>query len=217
VAARPAAQRPPRGPGVTGADTRTRVLQAADALIARHGYDGFSIGDLVAASGVSSGSIYHHFGAKDAVLAALLLTAVEQYQEQVLSILDAHADDARGGVHAVVAAHLTWMAEHRREAGLLLTHRDTVAAGSGRDRLRTLNRRFLSRTAAWLKAQADAGKLPAVDVETAHAIVFAPAQEVSKLWLAGRIRTPPTRFATPLSAAAWAGLLATDPSTTGPR
>ncbi|PPJ38837.1 hypothetical protein C5E45_08225 [Nocardia nova] len=35
------------------------------------GYTAVSIADLTAASGVSNGTIYHHFGAKDGVLAEL--------------------------------------------------------------------------------------------------------------------------------------------------
>lgn len=193
---------------IVSATTRERVLRCADELIADRGYDGFSIADLVASSGVSSGSIYHHFGAKDGVLAALLLAAVEDYQARVLSALETHPQDARGGVLAVVATHLNWMNERRREAGLLLAHRDAVASGSRREHLRALNRRFLRRTSDWLRAQADSGQLPPVSVEVAHAIVFAPAQEVSKLWLSGRIKAQPRTFAATLGEAAWAGLQA---------
>ena len=49
-------------------DTRTAVLDAAAELFDARGYAAVSIGDLTAASGVSNGSIYHHFGAKDGVL-----------------------------------------------------------------------------------------------------------------------------------------------------
>jgi AcrR family transcriptional regulator len=65
--------------------TRERVLQTAGRLIATRGYDGFSVADLVAESGVSSGSIYHHFEAKDGVLAELLMAAIEDYQQDLLA------------------------------------------------------------------------------------------------------------------------------------
>jgi AcrR family transcriptional regulator len=166
------------------ATTLDRVLETAGQLIATRGYDGFSIADLVAGSGVSSGSIYHHFGAKDGVLAALLLAAVEDYQRHLLTVLEDHADDAEGGIHAVVTAHLEWMQEHRREASLLLTYRDTVRSGAHGRRLKALNRRFLAVNAAWLERQAAAGRMPPVAVEIAHAVVFAPAQEL--WWLTDR-------------------------------
>jgi AcrR family transcriptional regulator len=189
------------------ATTRERVLKTAGELIDTRGYDGFSVADLVAQSGVSSGSIYHHFGAKDGVLAALLLAAVEDYQRRLLAVLDEHADDAVGGVRAAVAAHLSWMQDHRREASLLLAHRDRVRA-HGRQ-LKALNRRFLTANAACLERQASAGRIPAVRVEIAHAVVFAPAQELCQRWLHDRSATRPTSLADPLGRAAWAALLAT--------
>ena len=189
--------------------TRERVLTTADRLIATRGYEGFSIADLVAESGVSSGSIYHHFGAKDGVLAALLLSAVEDYQRTILDVLRDHEDDAEGGIRGVIAAHLRWMQEHRREAALLLTHRDTVRAGEHGRRLKALNRRFLRVTADWLERQAEAGRMPPVAVEVAHAVVFAPAQELCRQWLTERTATEPASLADVLGRAAWTGLLET--------
>jgi AcrR family transcriptional regulator len=188
--------------------TRERVLQAAGQLIATRGYDGFSIADLVSRSGVSSGSIYHHFRAKDGVLVALLLAAVEDYQRNLLAVLDEHPDDAQGGVHATVAAHLRWMQDHRREASLLLTRRDTLRGGGHGRRLGELNRHFVAVNAAWLERQAAAGRMPAVDVEVAHAVVFAPAQELCRRWLTDRSATTPASLAAPLGRAAWAALVA---------
>ena len=192
--------------GVTSAvSTRERVLTAAGALTAARGSAAFSVADLSARSGVSNGSIYHHFGSKDGVLAALLVLAIDGYQQQVLRALHEHPDDAAGGVHAVVRGHLEWMAQHRCEARLLLEHRDALA---GRPDIRKLNDRFRRRTTAWLRAQAAAGSLPAVTIETAHAVVFAPAQEISRLWVTGRLPREPPAYAAALGSAAFAALTA---------
>jgi AcrR family transcriptional regulator len=188
--------------------TRQRVLDSAARLITTRGYDEVSIADLVAASGVSSGSIYHHFGAKDGVLGDLLLAAVSDYQRSVLEVLERYGGDPRAGVRAVVAEHLRWMEEHRREARLLLDYRQLVAKGPRRDDLRTLNREFLHRNADWLDGHARAGRMPAVEIEVAHAVVFAPAQELCRRWLTDRTRVRPSVHAEALGAAAWAALTA---------
>lgn len=191
------------------ASTQERVLSVASTLAEERGFDALSIADLTHASGVSNGSIYHHFGSKEGVRAALLLDAVKDYQERLLAVLDEHPRDARGGVLDAVASHLRWTEEHARDARLLIEHRDTLAAGPGRDRLHKLNRHFLKRTSAWLQVQADAGRSARVPVDTAHAIVFAPAQEISRLWLTGRLKVSPATYADVLGDAAWAGLNAT--------
>lgn len=186
--------------------TAEKVLDTAQLLIDRHGYDGFSVADLVATSGVSNGSIYHHFGTKDGVLGELLLRAVEDYQDAILAVLDQHPDDPETGIRALVAAHLQWIENHPRQGRLLLEYRHVVTAEPYRCRLQEMNRVFLRRHESWLEEQFGAGRLPRVEVEAAHAIVFAPAQEVSRRWLTQRSATAPATFAAVLGTAAWAAM-----------
>ncbi|MDX2216145.1 MAG: TetR/AcrR family transcriptional regulator [Oculatellaceae cyanobacterium bins.114] len=57
-------QRPPQ-PEV---ETRTRILQAAQRLFARRGYDGTTTRDLAEAAGVAEGTLFRHFENKKAIL-----------------------------------------------------------------------------------------------------------------------------------------------------
>lgn len=185
-------------------DTRRAVLDAAARLFDARGFAAVSIGDLTAASGVSNGSIYHHFGSKSGVLAEVVADALEGYQEGLLAVLDRHGGDAPGGVRAAVAHELAWFAAHPREARLVIAHRDAVAATG---RLRDANRRTLRAVRAWARAA-----IGDVDLDVLHAVVFAPAREVGALWVAKRITTDPTIYTGPLGDAAWAGLRAATPS-----
>jgi hypothetical protein len=74
--------------------------------------------------------------------------------------------------------------------------------------IRALNDRLHRKTMAWLVAQATAGRLPAVTIETAHAVVFAPAQEISRLWATGRLKQKPLTYSDALGGAAYAALAA---------
>ncbi|MGK7902196.1 MAG: TetR/AcrR family transcriptional regulator [Hormoscilla sp.] len=48
--------------------TRTRILQAAQRLFARKGYDGTTTRDLALSAGVAEGTIFRHFESKKAIL-----------------------------------------------------------------------------------------------------------------------------------------------------
>jgi AcrR family transcriptional regulator len=191
---------------------RAAVLDAAADLFDRRGFAAVSINDLTAASGVSNGSIYHHFGAKDGVLAALVVDALARYQDGLVAVLADHAADAAGGVRAAVAFELRWFEAEPRAARLIIAHRDAVAAGAtGREPLATINRAFTRRVRAWLEGQIEAGAIPqAVDLDLLQAVVFSPARELASLWLARRLKPRPTTFAAVLGDAAWAGLQALD-------
>lgn len=56
--------RPPHAEG----ETRARILQAAQKLFARRGYDGTTTHDLAAAAGVAEGTLFRHFENKKAIL-----------------------------------------------------------------------------------------------------------------------------------------------------
>ena len=58
------ANKPPQ----SEAETRIRILQAAQRLFARQGYDGTTTRDLAQAAGVAEGTLFRHFPNKKAIL-----------------------------------------------------------------------------------------------------------------------------------------------------
>jgi AcrR family transcriptional regulator len=192
----------------TAADTRDAVLTAAEQLFDTRGFAAVSISDLTAASGVSNGSIYHHFASKDGVLAALVVCALTRYHRDLTDAVEAHAGDAEGGVRAAVAQELAWFERHPRAARLVIAHRDAVAAGdAGRAALRNADRQALRRLEDWLARHAASGRIPPdVDTDLLHALVLAPARELGSLWLVKRVKRRPTTFAPALADAAWAAV-----------
>lgn len=63
------------------ARTRKAVLDAARELFNEKGYERTSIEDIIAASGVSNGSIYHQFGGKKEVFRALADSSLDRHRE----------------------------------------------------------------------------------------------------------------------------------------
>lgn len=55
-----------------GAQTRERILTAAEPLVLRQGYAGTSLDDILAASGLTKGAFFHHFKDKAAFARALV-------------------------------------------------------------------------------------------------------------------------------------------------
>src|SRR5260221_5686949 len=71
-----------------GPDRRRQILAAASELLARNGFEGTSIRDLAAASGVLSGSLYYHFPSKEDLLFTVhqeSLTAMRQEVETAIA------------------------------------------------------------------------------------------------------------------------------------
>ncbi|UNU25921.1 TetR/AcrR family transcriptional regulator [Microcoleus vaginatus] len=65
-------------------ETKKRILQAAQRLFARSGYDGTTTRDLAAASGVAEGTLFRHFDNKKAIL---IEVATEGWVELLTDLL----------------------------------------------------------------------------------------------------------------------------------
>ena len=75
------------------AHTRDRFIASTLELFRRQGYNGTSLGQVTAAAGAPTGSLYHHFkGGKDELAAAVLEESGAAYGQLVEAIWDAEPD-----------------------------------------------------------------------------------------------------------------------------
>src|SRR5580700_2750289 len=88
-----------------GQATRAHLIEVATRLFATHGYDGTSIETVLAESGVSRGSLYHHFQSKDALFLAVLEGVGARIGLEV-------AEEARDAADPLAALAGTGRAEH---------------------------------------------------------------------------------------------------------
>ncbi len=95
----PALSRPDRATppeGGRGAETRERLLDAAEQIFAERGFEGASIRAVTQAAGASVSAANYHFGSKEALLRATLLRCVGPLNERRLARLDALEAEAGG-------------------------------------------------------------------------------------------------------------------------
>jgi len=175
-------------------DRRKAILDAA--LESFDATGATAIEEIKRRSGASVGSIYHHFGGVDGVTAALYVEILRDYQAGVVRTLRPESE-AEEGVRGLVRYHLRWVDRNPQRARFLLqSGAARLAAG---EELKALNRELAGAVAAWVEDQPAIRPLPG---EVFYAVLFGPAQELSRAWLAGRAR-PPRRIADELAAAAW--------------
>jgi AcrR family transcriptional regulator len=185
------------------ADRKREILDAALRGFAERGLAGTTVEEVRERSGASVGSIYHHFGDKEGIAAALYVAVLADYQEGLLAVL-AEGADAERTVRELVRHHLRWVAEDRDRARFLLSGRPPRAASE----ISELNRRALRATSEWLDAQVATGRIRAMPLDLFYSVLIGPAQEFCRLWLEGRLRTSLRTAERELAAAACRSLLA---------
>jgi AcrR family transcriptional regulator len=111
----------------TGA-TQRRILDAATEVFATRGFSAATMADVVAGSGASIGSIYHHFGGKNELFLAIFEQMANAVDRRIETAMEQAGEDAdpRRIFELHVRAYLEAMWENRRLARVL-TSGDTPA------------------------------------------------------------------------------------------
>lgn len=150
------------------------ILASFTRHIAEIGYDGVNFGMVAAELGMSKGTIVHHFGTKDRILAALH----ERYMrrrlaelELMIKRLDTPSEQLAAALHAFILYQI-----EDREATVAfqreivrLADQKTMAEGT------KLRQQYLQRVRGLLRAGVDGGLFRPVDVNVDALLVFGSA------------------------------------------
>ncbi|WP_174186681.1 TetR/AcrR family transcriptional regulator [Nocardia barduliensis] len=186
--------------------TRERILAEAARQLPAKGYPAFTMAGVRDRLGLSSGSMFHAFGSKAELAAAVYVAGMLDYQRAVLDRVDAHGIGAQQAIRGMLAAHLGWVEDHRDLARFLFATLPDEVARVAEPELAQHNRTFfgaLERRYRELLGTADVG---GDDYPVAHAICVGPAQEYCRQWVRGRVSAPPRTLTATFQDAAEAAL-----------
>jgi TetR/AcrR family transcriptional regulator, mexJK operon transcriptional repressor len=161
---------------VLSPEKERRILDGAAALFAASGYAGASMSQIAAASGVSKGTLYNYFPAKQALFASWVQR--ECARRIALIFDDVAPDEAPEEALRRMGRRILDML--LSDSGLLM-YRMVVAEAKQFPELAEAffaagPRRALARMAAWIGAQEAAGRLRAGDPDFAAEQLFALMQ-----------------------------------------
>ena len=163
-------RRPGRPSNETGpVITRAELLEAAQRMIAKNGFDGTSIRGLAREAGVTHGTVQHHFPTKQAIWQAVVDEVIAPGIEAALSQLFADPDR---GVEAVIATRLRQALTSQGFSGAILLD-NTDGALDRLSYLADATRTSRDEGAAQLRSLAAAGALRPVNPTAISAIDIA--------------------------------------------
>ncbi|MFD8566604.1 TetR/AcrR family transcriptional regulator [Streptomyces sp. NPDC059639] len=165
-----------------GEETADRLLDAALAVYAEAGESGVTVSALTKSSGVSLGSLYHHFGSVDGLMNALLMRWLGRLLDEVGGAL-ARSRTARTGIRAVVRAYLAFVGEHPDAARLLhSSYADRLTMAQARQ-VRDNQEARLSPVATWLEQHVVSGELAPLPAPLIETMMLGPVIGVARRWL----------------------------------
>jgi AcrR family transcriptional regulator len=186
-----------------GSEPRRReILDAALASFLEYGFAETTIEDLRTRSGASIGSIYHHFGNKEGVAAALYAEALGDFQKGFLEALE-NCTTAEETVRTMVGYTLHWATGYPDWARYLFEAHNARFGPAAERAARELNRAFFPAVEAAFRPFVAKGDIARLPFNLTYAIILGPAQELCRLWLAGLHPEKPIKAESMLAEAAW--------------
>ena len=163
-------------------ETVARILAEALRVHAERGHEGFTMKAVIAATGMSSGSLYHHFGSFDGLAAALYARCTAELLDTLLDVLDGVADP-RAGVEAATRAYLRFTRDRSDAArfvhasaytAFLPEHAAVIAASKGPR---------MARLIAWMAPHVAAGRVAPLSPAMMEMLLVGPVAETARRWL----------------------------------
>jgi len=101
----------------TDVPTRQRIIDAAQLLFHRHGYEKTSLSDILAKAGANSGSLYYAFKSKEELLLAVLDSYVDKLYPMVMDPAFARTKDPIERIFAVLTGYREMLLAFKFELG----------------------------------------------------------------------------------------------------
>ncbi len=135
------------------ADTPTRILDVAERLAQRRGFNGFSYADVAAELEITTASLHYHFAGKAELGRALIERYTERFFD-ALAAIDVELPDAGAKLRAYAGLYAGVLREHRFcLCGMLAAEYQTLP-----EPMREPVLRFFDRNAEWLTLVLEEGR-----------------------------------------------------------
>ncbi|WP_019884177.1 TetR/AcrR family transcriptional regulator [Streptomyces purpureus] len=165
-----------------GEATVDRLLTSALQVYATAGQEGFTVNAVTKASGVSLGSLYHHFGSFDGLAASLYCRCLEQLCDTMNAALY-RSRTPRTAIRALVKAYLGFTVEHRDAALFLHASAYSGYLASHAEEIKALKEVKFAGITDWLRPRIEAGEILPTPEHLVESLVIGPLAETARRWL----------------------------------
>ncbi|MNH86550.1 HTH-type transcriptional repressor Bm3R1 [compost metagenome] len=191
------------------AELKRDIFRKALKLFNEQGIEATTIEMIRAECDTSVGAIYHHFGNKEGLVAALFFTALDD-QARLRDSYLAEAQTTQAGVQALVHSYVDWVDSQPEWARFQYHARFAVTKGPLKDDLATRNKARNKLLLEWLFNPERQEQLAGVPAELMLSLIIGQADSYCRAWLSGRVKGSPKVYRELLAEAAWRSVAAAE-------
>ncbi|MGE8064817.1 TetR/AcrR family transcriptional regulator [Pseudomonas sp. NPDC089569] len=189
------------------AELKRDIFRKALELFNEQGIEATTIDMIRAECDTSVGAIYHHFGNKEGLVAALFFTALDD-QARLRDSYLAEATTTQAGVRALVHSFVDWVDSQPEWARFQYHARFAVTKGPFKDELAARNKARNKSLLEWLFDPVHRNELGGIPAELMLSLIIGQADSYCRAWLSGRVKGSPKAYRDVLADAAWRSVAA---------
>jgi AcrR family transcriptional regulator len=183
-------------------ERKRQILAAALSCYSDHGYGNASVEKIRDLAGVSVGSIYHHFGNKEGIYAALFMEGMRDYHQVLQASLD-KSSTAKQAIETLIYCFSDWVISNPDWARFVFYERQTIMNTAYKAQVMDDNRAHFNVIKATLGKYVEEGAIRQMPPDLFNALIMGATQYHAKQWLTGRAKTPLADCVDTLAEAAW--------------
>lgn len=187
------------------AELKRSILEAALQCFNSNGIEATTIEMIRLACHTSVGAIYHHFGNKEGLVAALFFAAMSDQAALRLRYFET-AETTKDGVNALVFSYVDWVTSQPEWARFQFNARFAVANGPHKDELAERNKLRNQQVQGWFSRPGVGEELKHFPSELVSSLIIGPSESYCRAWLSGRVNETPGTYRETLADAAWRSL-----------
>lgn len=184
---------------------KRQILSSALACFDEFGIEATTVEAIRTTANSSVGSIYHHFGNKEGLIAALFFAALDD-RENLIRPRIRSAETSHAAIGHLIHSYLEWVTNKPELARFLSNARHSVANGPHSKDLTARNKQRFGDLQKWLALGVENGSILPLPKETYASLLIGPSENFCRAWLTGRVKGKPTDYADVFADAAWRAL-----------
>lgn len=186
-------------------EKKRNILTSALKCFIKHGVENTSIQMICEETQTSVGSLYHHFGNKEAIAAAVYIEAMKDFSELVDTYLDNLGEKAKAEavIKSLVYANADWISQNKDWARYVFKNKQVVNDGKTKEKLDKDSKRFFSNLAPIIDEFVQTKQIKALPLSLYHSIITGPVHDYARFYLIGRYKKPVSEYRDEFAQAAW--------------
>lgn len=185
---------------------KLKIITTALEIFNQHGIENTTIDMIRLATDTSVGSLYHHFGNKEGLAAAVYLTGLQNFSERLFHAVK-QCKTLKEAVYCIVESNIDWINEHPVWAKFIFEQHNVLQAAGEELYFRESASQIQQAINKFMIGLENDVPLHDYPAEILSSLLVGPTHDYARHWLNGRRSIPLPQLKEHFALAAWQGLL----------